>query len=128
FAWYFLLGPADLGTGETWVARVSAIMYPLCDLTLLSCVLLVWLRGAGCGRRQSCALLALGSASLAASDSILDYQTFHGADISTAVIYVLWPFGYMLVGLGIFFLRAAGMGLSPAVPIPLSVEETARAS
>ena len=107
FAWYFLVGPADLGTGHTWAVRASAILYPLCDLALLSCVLLVWLRGEGRGRRPSAALLALGAASLAAADSIFDYWTFRGTAISNGIIFVLWPFGYMLVGLGIVFLRPA---------------------
>ncbi len=107
FAWYFLLGPADLGSGQTWAARASATLYPLCDMALLSCVLLVWLRGEGRARRQSYALLALGAASLTAADSMLDYWAFHGTAIGSGVIYVLWPFGYMLVGLGVVFLRRA---------------------
>jgi diguanylate cyclase (GGDEF)-like protein len=125
FVWYFLLGPADLGTGQTWAARVSAGMYPLCDLALLSCVLLVWLRGEGRIRPQSCALMALGAASLAAADSIIDYQTFHGGVISSGIIYVLWPFGYMLVGLGIVFLPDAGARQSLTLPPLGATEETA---
>src|SRR5207248_1977008 len=40
-SWYFVLGPTVMQGGETLFAKIVSTAYPLCDLVLISCLLLL---------------------------------------------------------------------------------------
>ncbi len=101
FAWYFLLGSTGSGSGESWTARVLAVTYPLCDMVLLSCLLLVWSHPAAGDRGRSRVLLALSTTALVGADSIFAFQAFQDTTISAGAIMILRPFGFILMGLSI---------------------------
>jgi hypothetical protein len=107
FSWSFLLGPTILQAGQTPFAAAVGAAYPLGDLLLMVCLLLLAGR-AGEGRRQPAfGFLALALATIVITDSIYDYQLLHAGYATGTVLDVGWGLGYSLLGLGARAIRRA---------------------
>ncbi len=109
FSWYFILGPTFLAGADTLLAKAVGTAYPLWDLVLMLCLLLIAARSSDPAMRWPVGLLALGLCVIVATDSVFDLQQLHGVYATGALTDVGWPLGYMLLGLGARTLR-----LSPA--------------
>ena len=100
YSWYFLLGPTLLQGGATLVAKLVGTAYPLGDLLLLFCLLLLVGRSTDRVQHLVVAILVCGLSSIVVVDSIFDYQGLHGTYVSGELIGPLWALGYMTVSLG----------------------------
>ena len=118
FSWYFILGPVIQQGTETALAKVVATAYPLADIVLIACLVILALRPGEHALRRAVYLLAIGLGSLVVVDSIYSYQTLNEAYVTGTILDVGWPVAYMLIGLGAFAVR-----LAPAVASP---DETLR--
>jgi len=99
-SWYFVLGPTVLQGGEALLAKVVGTAYPLCDLVLLLCVILLGLRGGNATLRPAMLLLAGGLALVVAADGVFDYQNLHGGYATGGWLDPVWTLGYLVIGLG----------------------------
>ncbi len=121
FSWYFILGPTLLQQGESLGAKLVGTAYPLCDLVLIFCLLLLAARSTSAAMRPAIRLLALGLLALIAADCIFDYQNLQGSYVTGTVIDVGWPLGDMLIGLAAYAVcqglihQEASATLDPAV-------------
>lgn len=106
FSWYFILGPTLLQGSETLAAKVVSTTYPLCDLALIFCLLVLSVRVRGRTLRPIIVLLALALGIIVVTDSVYDYQNLQGTYATGGLIDVGWPLGYMLVGLSVCMLCA----------------------
>src|SRR5918993_773437 len=107
FSWYFILGPViQQGTG-TVLAKVVSAAYPLADIVLIACLLILALRPGERALRVAAYLLALGLIILVVLDSIYGYQTLNDLYVTGTILDVGWPVPYMLIGLGAFAVRLA---------------------
>jgi serine phosphatase RsbU (regulator of sigma subunit) len=118
FSWYFVLGPVIRQGTETLLAKVVSASYPLADIVLIACLVILALRPGEHALRRAVYVLALGLASLVVADSIYAYQTLNETYVTGTILDVGWPVAYMLIGLGAFAVR-----LAPAVASP---DETSR--
>jgi serine phosphatase RsbU (regulator of sigma subunit) len=118
FSWYFVLGPVIRQGTETLLAKVVSASYPLADIVLIACLVILALRPGEHALRRAVYVLALGLASLVVADSIYAYQTLNETYVTGTLFDVGWPVAYMLIGLGAFAVR-----LAPAVASP---DETSR--
>ncbi|HKC75208.1 MAG TPA: histidine kinase dimerization/phospho-acceptor domain-containing protein, partial [Chloroflexota bacterium] len=107
-SWYFILGPTVMQGGETLFAKIVSTAYPLCDLVLISCLLLLAARANEGAARLAVGLLALALATIVLTDSIYDYQSLNNAYNTGGLLDVGWPLGFMLMGLSARVLRLAG--------------------
>ncbi len=107
FSWYFILGPTLLQGNESLAAKVVSTAYPLCDLVLISCLLILSARSDGVRVRAVVRILSLALGAIVCTDSVYDYQNLQGTYATGGLIDVGWPLGYMLVGLGVCVLYAA---------------------
>jgi len=108
FNWFFILGPTVLQAGQTPFAAAVGAAYPLGDLLLMVCLLLLAGR-VGDGRgRSALGLLALALGTIVATDSVYDYQLLHNGYATGALLDVGWALGYSLLGLGARALRYTG--------------------
>jgi diguanylate cyclase (GGDEF)-like protein/putative nucleotidyltransferase with HDIG domain len=98
FSWYYILGPTIFQTGESTLARVLGTAYPLSDLGLISCLLLLFLRSGGSKILPVAVTLAAGLVSIIGIDTIFDYQTLHNTYETGCIFDIGWPLGYMLIG------------------------------
>jgi len=105
FSWYFVLGPTIQQGGESLLARVVGTAYPLADLVLVICIVILWSRTADAALRPVVVLLSVGLITIGVADSLFAYQGLHGGYATGGLIDPLWPLGYMLVGLGAGVLR-----------------------
>jgi len=110
FSWYFLLGPTFLGGADTLLAKAVGTAYPLWDLVLMLCLLLIAARSSDPALRWPVGLLALGLCVIVATDSVFNLQQLHGVYATGALTDVGWPLGYMLLGLGARTLRLSPPG------------------
>jgi diguanylate cyclase (GGDEF)-like protein len=108
FSWYFILGPTVMQGGETLFAKIVSTAYPLCDLVLISCLLLLAARANEGATRLAVGLLALALATIVITDSIYDYQSLNNAYNTGGLLDVGWPLGFMMMGLSARVLRLAG--------------------
>src|SRR5918912_985291 len=108
FSWYFILGPTVIQGGETLFAKIVSTVYPLSDLVLISCLLLLAARGNEGATRLAVGLLALALAIIVITDSIYDYQSLNNAYNTGGLLDVGWPLGFMMMGLSARVLRLAG--------------------
>jgi diguanylate cyclase (GGDEF)-like protein len=105
FSWYFVLGPTFYQGQESFLAKVVGTAYPLMDLLLIGCLVLLALRSKDRVLRPVIGLLSLGIASYVLGDTIFDIQTLHGSYATGEWIDVTWPLGDMLLVLGAGLLR-----------------------
>jgi PAS domain S-box-containing protein len=99
FSWYFIVEPAYEQSTDSTFAKVVGATYPLCDVLLLACLLLLWSRLRDDALRPVFALLGLALAIIIVTDTIYDYQTLHGSYATGEPLDVGWPLGFMVVGL-----------------------------
>jgi signal transduction histidine kinase len=100
FSWYFVLGPNLFQAKDSLMAVCVGTAYPLFDIVLVGCVLMLWVRGSDPALRPAMTILALGLSVIVVTDSVFDWLNLHNAYQSPALVDVGWPLGYMLVGLG----------------------------
>jgi len=111
FSWYFILGPVIQQGTETVLAKVVAAAYPLADIVLISCLLILALRPGERALRRAAYVLALALGFYVVMDSIYGYLTLNDLYVTGTIFDVGWPVAYMLIGLGAFAVR-----LAPAAP------------
>ena len=107
FSWYFVLGPVVQQGTETVLAKVVSAAYPLADIVLIACLLILALRPGEHALRVAAYLLALGLGLVVVLDSIYGYQTLNDTYVTGTILDVGWPVAYMLIGLGAFAVRLA---------------------
>jgi serine phosphatase RsbU (regulator of sigma subunit) len=107
FSWYFILGPVIQQGGGTVLAKVVSAAYPLADIVLIACLLILALRPGEHTFRVAAYLLALGLLLVVVLDSIYGYQTLNDLYVTGTILDVGWPLAYMLIGLGAFAVRLA---------------------
>jgi len=108
FSWRFILGPFCLASHQSPAAQVVNVGYPVGDLILLLCLLLVAARSARPGAGRAVALLAFGLLVVMAADSIETYQVLHGGYGAGTYLDVGWSLGYMPIGLAVASLCRRG--------------------
>jgi hypothetical protein len=102
FSWYFILGPVIQQGTETTLAKVVSTAYPLADIVLIACLLILALRPGELTLRPAVRLLALSLGLLVILDSIYGYQTLNETYVTGTIFDVGWPLAYMLIALGAF--------------------------
>src|SRR5215216_3394529 len=107
FSWYFVLGPVIRQGGGTVLAKAVSAAYPLADIVLIACLLILAMRPGEHALRVAAYLLALGLLFVVILDSIYGYQTLNDAYVTGTILDVGWPVAYMLIGLGAFAVRLA---------------------
>ncbi len=120
FSWYFVLGPTLMQSGETLLAKALGTAYPLSDIVLISCVMLLFLRSGSAALRPAMLLLAGGFCAIVATDTVFDYQTLHGTYVSGHPSDIGWTLGYMLVGAAARAVRLLPADTSAAAMVPPS--------
>jgi serine phosphatase RsbU (regulator of sigma subunit) len=113
FSWYFVLGPVIQQGTETALAKIVAAAYPLADIVLITCLLILTLRPGEHALRRAGYLLALALGFVVVMDSIYGYQTLNDLYVTGTIFDVGWPLGYMLIGLGAFAVRLAPAAVPP---------------
>ena len=99
FSWYFILGPTLQQGAETLLGKAVGMAYPLMDVVLLFCLLVLAAQD-GAGRLRETWLVALGMAAVVVADTVFAFKTLHGAFQTGGWSDLGWPLGYMLVGAG----------------------------
>ncbi len=104
-AWYLLLGALIQASSEANLATFLRLYYPTADAALLSCVVILLLRGQGSLsqltlRRITLLIIALGLCCFVASDF-----AFHVFERAGTWIDLGWPLGMMILGLAAYLRR-----------------------
>jgi signal transduction histidine kinase len=98
FSWYYILGPTMLQGAETNLAKVVGSAYPVFDLILIFCMLLLWFRESDPSLLPAERLLLVGLTIIVITDSIYGYLTLQNI-YTNGLQDIGWPVGYMLLGL-----------------------------
>jgi diguanylate cyclase (GGDEF)-like protein len=106
-SWYFVLVPTLYQGGETALAKVVGTAYPVMDLLLLACLVILAGRSRDAALRPVLVLLSLGISCYVVGDSVFDFQTLHNTYATGEWIDVSWPLADMLLALGAGVLRLA---------------------
>ncbi len=107
FSWYFIVGPTVLQSGVSSLGGIVGAAYPLCDLVLIACLLLLSHHLGDRHIRAAIVLLVCALSVIVVTDSIYDIQQLHSAYATGELLDVGWPLGYMLLGLAARALRLA---------------------
>jgi hypothetical protein len=116
FSWYFILGPVMQQGTETTLAKAVSSAYPLADIVLIACLIILASRPGEHTLRPAVRLLALGLILVVVADSNFAYWSLHDAYASGTLPDVGWSLGYMLIGLGAFAARLAPTGEAATIP------------
>src|ERR687896_817218 len=106
-SWYFILGPVMQQGSETILAKAVSSAYPLADIVLIACLIILASRPEEHTLLLAVSLLALGLTLIVVADSNFAYWSLHDAYATGTLPDVGWSLGYMLVGLGAFAARLA---------------------
>src|SRR5919107_416752 len=112
FSWYFVLGPVMQQGTETTLAKAVSTAYPLADIVLIACLIILASRPEEHNLLPAVSLLALGLTLIVVADSNFAYWSLHDTYATGTLPDVGWSLGYMLVGLGAFAARLAPTGES----------------
>ena len=115
FSWYFILGPTIAQGGQTPLATGVGLAYPLGDLMLIACLVVLWSRLEEPELRRVMALLSCALGIIVLTDTVYDYQNLHGGYSTGGLLDIGWPLGYMLVALGGYALTFQTISLTPSV-------------
>src|SRR5829696_596356 len=107
FSWYFVLGPVMQQGTETTLAKAVSTAYPLADIVLIACLIILASRPEEHTLLPAVSLLALGLTLIVVADSNFAYWSLHDAYATGTLPDVGWSLGYMLVALGAFAARLA---------------------
>src|SRR5215207_6465632 len=116
FSWYFILGPVMRQGTETILAKAVSSAYPLADIVLIACLIILASRPEEHTLLPAVSLLALGLTLIVVADSNFAYWSLHDAYATGTLPDVGWSLGYMLVALGAFAARLAPTGESTTTP------------
>src|SRR5215211_4913018 len=116
FSWYFILGPVMRQGSETTLAKAVSTAYPLADVVLIACLIILASRPGQHTLRPAVRLLAVGLIFLVMADSNFAYWSLHDAYATGTLPDVGWSLGYMLVALGAFAARLAPTGEATTAP------------
>src|SRR5829696_8488247 len=116
FSWYFILGPVMQQGTETTLAKAVATAYPLADIVLIACLVILASRPEEQALLPTVRLLALGLILIVVADSNFAYWSLHDAYATGTLPDVGWSLGYMLVALGAFAARLAPTGEAATTP------------
>ncbi len=86
FSWYFVLGPVIQQGIETALAKAVATAYPLADIVLIACLLILALRPGERVLRRAAYVLALGLGLVVVVDSIYSYQALNDAYVTGTIL------------------------------------------
>ncbi len=114
FSWYFILGPTVLQGGETLLGRILGVGYPLGDLCVLFCLLVLSAHPAEAATLRSRRLLIWGILAYVLSDLGFGYLTLKGTYSTGAFTDIGWTLGNLLLGLGVADYRHS---VSQTVPL-----------
>src|SRR5215204_1315377 len=107
FSWYFILGPVMQQGSETTLAKAVSSAYPLADMVLIACLIILASRPGEHSLRPAVRLLTLGLTLIVIADSNFAYWSLHDTYATGTLPDVGWSLGYMLVALGGFAARLA---------------------
>src|SRR3712207_4559684 len=107
FSWYFVLGPIMQQGTETTLAKAVSTAYPLADIVLIACLVILASRPGEKTLLPAVRLLALGMILIVIADSNFAYWSLHDAYATGTLPDIGWALGYMLVALGAFAARLA---------------------
>jgi serine phosphatase RsbU (regulator of sigma subunit) len=110
FSWYFILGPVMQQGTQTTLAKAVATAYPLADIVLIACLVILASRPEEQTLRPAVRMLALGLTLIVVADSNFAYWSLHDAYATGTLPDVGWSLGYMLVALGAFAAQLAPTG------------------
>src|SRR5215212_4964550 len=110
FSWYFILGPVMQQGTETTLAKAVGTAYPLADIVLIACLVILASRPEEQTLLPTVRLLALGLTLIVVADSNFAYWSLHDAYATGTLPDAGWSLGYMLVALGAFAARLAPTG------------------
>ncbi len=101
FSWRFMLGPFCLQSHQSLYTQIVNVGYPVGDMVLLFCLLMVAARSARPDTRRAIALLTFGLLIVVAIDSAETYEVLHGSYKPGTLLDIGWSLGYMPVGLAV---------------------------
>ena len=114
FSWYFILGPTIAQGGQSPLGTAVGLAYPLGDVVLIACLLMLSSRISEPQMRRVTLLLGCALSIIIVTDTIYDYQNLHGGYSTGGFLDAGWPLGYMLVGLSADALRRVLARRTPA--------------
>lgn len=117
--WYFMLGPTVLTRDGSMVAKIVGSTYPLADLVLVCCTLLILYRAGDRRLRQPMRLLALALLLILVAHSVFDNLLLNNSYTSGSILDICWTIGYMLIVVAalqmrLIWLRDAQTGIPAA--------------
>lgn len=109
--WYLLLGDLALhSAAENPLAKFLGLYYPTTDVALLSCVVILLIRGQGrlyqvTARRVSLIVVGLGLCFFATSDFAFNLLQNAGTYVEGTWVDLGWPLGLITIGLAAYLRR-----------------------
>lgn len=109
-AWYFALGRLVLAADDMSLAHILAIYYPAADAVLLSCVIILLLRGQrplaqSTRHRVALAAVGIGLFFFVVSDFVFHTRQNASSYAWAPWLHLGWPLGMMIIGITAHFHR-----------------------
>lgn len=95
FTWYFQVGPMVLNSHASLLATLVGACYPLGDLLVLFCLLVI-ATTSSLAHREYTGLLSVGLIFVVFADTVFSYGNVHGTYVN-GITDIGWPCGYMIV-------------------------------
>lgn len=98
-SWYVLVGPIIYDSTLPLLSKFVGLSYPVGDLIILFCLLILWVRTDDRMLRRIMAILTAGLMIIIVADTLYIYQTLNQSYRTGTLLDVSWVLGYMVLGL-----------------------------
>lgn len=105
YSWFFTIGPTLLVKHQTMTGMLLSVAYPLGDLMLLFCLVVLCLQPGDSAMRPVVLSISLGLCAIVVTDTLFAYKMLHGTYHTGSVIDVGWPLGFMMIGRAVCLLN-----------------------
>ena len=119
FSWYFILAPMLAQGSQSSLGKILGVFYPMADLALLFCVLMLTSGRTGKAMRGGILSLSAGLIAIIVIDTAFAYGTLNGIYETGGILDLLWPLGYMLIGHAAWQIQKASAA-EAAAPLELA--------
>ncbi len=128
FSWYYILGPTVQEGAGSLLAKLLAAAYPIGDLMLLICLLVLSAQSRNSVPPRVLAILGAGLASMILGDVIFAYRSLKNTYHEGQPFEALWPLGCLLTGMALQAVRrltidgnsrpvVAALDEAPVIPV-----------
>lgn len=114
FSWFFVIGPTIESGGKSLFHTLLSAAYPLCDLLIVACVVMLWMRVNDPLVAHAFRIIAVGLLFIIVADTLFSFIEIQQAyEAAYDIVDISWVIGFVVSCLGILVMQSRRDEVAP---------------